>query len=173
MLLLNMIKKQMTKDKEETDLHSYWMAFKNFKKEKKKDTFNAPFRCPTPSQVLLFRIYFTKMLFKESFCLEVHNNSEYTNTMFYLYIHTDPLQGVNNILTGLTTLILLIAQTMTYKTPICNAPPNQTTANNLNVSQSLKETIQLMLQPISLKLFLVSDSKKKKKVEIVYFTEFL
>lgn len=102
------------------------------------------------------------MLFKESFCLEVHNNSEYTNTMFYLYIHTDPLQGVN-ILTGLTTLILLIAQTMTYKTPICNAPPNQTTANNLNVSQSLKETIQLMLQPISLKLFLVSDSKKKKK----------
>lgn len=36
MLLLNMIKKQMTKDKEETDLHSYWMAFKNFKKEKKE-----------------------------------------------------------------------------------------------------------------------------------------
>lgn len=113
------------------------------------------------------------MLLKESFCLEVHNNSEYINITFYLYmhIHTEPLQGVNNILTGLTTLIPLIVQTITYKTPMCNAPPNQTTAYNLNVSQSLKETIHLMLQPISLKLFLVSDSKKKK-LKIVYFIEF-
>lgn len=106
MLLLHVTKKQMTKDKVETDLHSYWMAFK--RKEKKKTvTFqlNAPFKSPATSLGLLFRIYSTRMLFKGSFCLEVHSNSEHMNTEFYLYIHTEPLQGVNNILTGLTTLL--------------------------------------------------------------------
>lgn len=111
MLLLHMIMQQVTKDKVETDLHSYWMGFKRKKKRKKKKkktvTFqlNAPFKSPTTSPGLQFRIYCTRMLFKGSFCLEVHSNSEHINIEFYLYIHTEPLQGVNIIFTGLTTLL--------------------------------------------------------------------
>lgn len=48
MLLLHMIMQQVTKDKVETDLHSYWMGFKRKKKRKKKKKKDShiPIECP-------------------------------------------------------------------------------------------------------------------------------